>query len=186
MTLYKMENRKVVETTALINSGATICCINLHLAKRMKWPLEKLPRLMYTQNTNRTNNSGGMIHHQVKLHLQIKGKTTLQSFFVLNLGGQDNIILGYPWLTKNNPQIDWGTGEVHMIRTPIPRHDEPEVVEQRYLMRYLGVTLQSPLCCCDLLTAEKDRKIQEDIWREPPLHQKAHPLYCPCPNGRKG
>ena len=27
---YKMENRKITKTTALINSGATICCINLH------------------------------------------------------------------------------------------------------------------------------------------------------------
>ena len=73
-----------------------------------------------------------MIHHQIKLHLQIKGRMTLQHFFVLNLGGQDNIILGYPWLMKNNPQINWGIREVHMIGTPIPRHDEPEVVKQRY------------------------------------------------------
>ena len=40
------ENRKIAETTALINSGATICCINLHLAQRMKWPLEKLHQPM--------------------------------------------------------------------------------------------------------------------------------------------
>ena len=42
VTLYKTENRKIAETTALIDSGATICCIDLHLARRMKWPLEKL------------------------------------------------------------------------------------------------------------------------------------------------
>ena len=42
MTLYKMENRKIAETSALIDSGATICCINLYLARRMKWLLEKL------------------------------------------------------------------------------------------------------------------------------------------------
>ena len=64
---------------------------------------------------------------------------------MLNLGGQDNIILGHPWLTRNNTQIDWGTGQVHMIRTPISRHDKPEVVEQRYLMRYLGACQQENL-----------------------------------------
>ena len=38
---------------------------------------------------------------------------------------------------KNNPRIDWTMGEVHMIGTPIPHHDSPEIVEQRYLLRYL-------------------------------------------------
>ena len=138
VTLYKMENRKITETTALINSGATICCIDLHFAQRMRWPLEKLHWPMYARNADGTNNSGVMIHHQVKLHLQIDGRNTIQNFFVLNLGKRNNIILGYPWLMKNNPRIDWTTGEVHMIGTPIPRHNKPRIIEQRYLLRYLG------------------------------------------------
>ena len=28
--LYKTENGKITETTALVDSGATICCIDLH------------------------------------------------------------------------------------------------------------------------------------------------------------
>ena len=40
VTLYKTENRKIAETTALVDSGATICCINLHFVQRMKWPLQ--------------------------------------------------------------------------------------------------------------------------------------------------
>ena len=59
-----------------------------------------------------------MIRHQVKLHLRIDGRNTTQHFFVLNLGKQNNIILGYPWLTKNNLHINWATGEVHMPGTP--------------------------------------------------------------------
>ena len=46
---------------------------------------------------------------------------------------------------KNNPWIDWGMGEVHMIGTLICRHDELEVDKQRYLMRYLGACQQSNL-----------------------------------------
>ena len=61
----------------------------------------------------------------------------IQNFFIRNLGKWNNIILGYPWLTKNNPWIDWTTGEVHMIGTPIPRHDEPRIIEQQYLLQYL-------------------------------------------------
>ena len=30
VALYNTEDGKIAETTALMNSGATICCINLH------------------------------------------------------------------------------------------------------------------------------------------------------------
>ena len=79
-----------------------------------------------------------MIHHQVKLHLRIDGRNTTQNLSMLNLGKWNNIILGYPWLTKNNLRIDWTTGEVHMIGTPILQHNEPEMIERRYLLQYLG------------------------------------------------
>ena len=75
---------------------------------------------MCAWNADGTNNKGGMIHHQVKLHLRINGKNATQYFFVLNLGKKNNIILGYPWLTRNNPCIDWATGEVRLMGTPIP------------------------------------------------------------------
>ena len=80
-----------------------------------------------------------MIQHQIKLTLRIDGRNTIQNFLVLNLGKKDNIILGYPWLAKNNPQINWAAGEVHMIGTAVPHHDDPQIVEQCYLLRYLRV-----------------------------------------------
>ena len=57
---------------------------------------------------------------------------------MLNLGKKNNVILGYPWLMKNNLKIDWTTGEVHMMGTFIPKHNEPEIIEQWYLLWYLG------------------------------------------------
>ena len=81
-----------------------------------------------------TNNKGGMIHYQIKLHLRIDGKNLTQYFFMLNLGKKNNIILGYTWLTRNNLHINWNTGEVHLMGTPVPRHDEPEIIEQQYLL----------------------------------------------------
>ena len=136
--LYKTENGKILKTNTLIDSGATICCIDCHLVNQMKWPLKKLPRSMLAQNTDRTENTGGTIKHQVQLHLRIQGRTTTQTFYVLNLGKRDNIILGYPWLTKNNLQINWGTREVQMIGTLITHHDNLKIVEQQYLLQYLG------------------------------------------------
>ena len=61
MTLYKTENGKIAETTVLIDSGATICCIDLHFVQRMKWPLLKLGRPILACNVDGTRNKGGMI-----------------------------------------------------------------------------------------------------------------------------
>ena len=55
----------------------------------------------------------------------------------MDLGNKNTVILGHPWLTRTNPLIDWTAGTVRMRGTPIPRHDNPRILEQRYLLRYL-------------------------------------------------
>ena len=75
-----------------------------------------------------------MICYRIKLHLRIDERNSMQYFFVLNLGKKNIIILGYPWLAKNNPSINWTTGEVHLVGTPILRHNEPKIIKQRYLL----------------------------------------------------
>ena len=77
MTLYKTENGKIAETTALVDSGATICCIDLHFVRRMKWPLWKLRRPIEAQNADGTSNKGGMIRYQVDLNLRIEERNSL-------------------------------------------------------------------------------------------------------------
>ena len=84
---------------------------------------------MYDRNADGTNNRGGIICYQIKLHLRMNGRNSTQHFFILNLGKKNNIILGYPWLTRNNLLINWMTGEVCLRGTPIPWHDEPEIIE---------------------------------------------------------
>ena len=78
-----------------------------------------------------------MIQYQVNLHLRIHNRNSLQRFFVMDLGNKNTIILGHPWLTKVNPIIDWTAGTVKLRGTPILRQDNPKILEQRYLLRYL-------------------------------------------------
>ena len=137
VTLYKTANRKITETTALIDSGATIYCIDLHFAWRMKWPLKRLGQPIYAQNANGTNNKGGMIRYQIDLHLRINERNSIQCFFMMDLGKKNNIILGYPWLTKSNLIINWATGTVTLRGTPTSWHDKSKILEQRYLLWYL-------------------------------------------------
>ena len=78
-----------------------------------------------------------MIHYQVDLNLRIENRNSLQRFFVMDLGNKNTVILGHPWLTKTNPVIDWMAGTVRIRGTPVPRHDDPKILKQRYLLRYL-------------------------------------------------
>ena len=132
--LYKTENGKIAETTALVDSGATICCINLHFVQRMKWPLIQLRKPIHAQNADRTYNKGGVIQYQVDLNLRINDRSATQCFFVMDLGNKNTIILGHPWLTKVNPIIDWTARMVRLRGTPTPRDDNPKILEQRYLL----------------------------------------------------
>ena len=75
-----------------------------------------------------------MIHYQIELHLRINERNSTQCFFVMDLGKKNNIILRYPWLTRNNLTINWTTGVVTLVGTPIPWHDELKILEQRYLL----------------------------------------------------
>ena len=99
---------------------------------------------MLARNADGTSNSGGMIQYQVKLNLWINGWNSEQDFLVLNLGKKDNVILGYPWLAKNNLWFNWTSGEVKMLETPVPRHCEPGIVEQRYCYVSSSFTLKTP------------------------------------------
>ena len=103
----------------------------------MKWPLQKLGKPIEVQNADGTSNKGGMIRYQVNLNLRIEDRDSLQHFFVMDLGNKNTIILGHPWLTKTNPLIDWMARTVRMRGTPVPRHDDPRILKQRYLLQYL-------------------------------------------------
>jgi hypothetical protein len=62
-----------------------------------------------------TLNEAGSIKEVVDLVLRFKDHSERVPFAVTNLGKQD-IILGFPWLSEHNPEVDWKTGEVKMSR----------------------------------------------------------------------
>jgi len=64
---------------------------------------------------NRTNNSGGAITHQIEVNIYYKGHVERMRIDICELG-KTEIILGMPWLVAHNPEINWDTGEVKMMR----------------------------------------------------------------------
>jgi hypothetical protein len=96
---------------ALVNSGATENFIDWRTTQRWEVGTVKLslPRLMY--NVDGTQNQSGTLIEYCTLRCLIGKKESLQRFYIINLG-QDCVLLGYPWLSEFNPQIDWTKGEV--------------------------------------------------------------------------
>ena len=68
----------------------------------------------------------------------INERETQQKFLIMNLRKKNNVILGYMWLTKNNPMINWTKGTVRLKGTPVSQHNDLTIVEQRYLLQYLN------------------------------------------------
>jgi len=70
------------------------------------------------RNVDGTENSGGAITYEVEVNMFYKEYVERVTMDVCELGKTD-IILGIPWLTAYNPEIDWKKEEVRMTKCPL-------------------------------------------------------------------
>jgi hypothetical protein len=137
VSMYATEGAQIVDTFALVDSGATGSFIDRDLVQKRMIPMLHLPRPLRAQNIDGTHNSGGVIWHKVSIFVRISDAEERREFLVLNCG-KENMILGLPWLRETNPTINWASGKVHIPSLPrSPRHDSPRAVAQCYLIRYI-------------------------------------------------
>ena len=76
-----------------------------------------LPRAIPFYNVDRTPNEARHITKVIDLIVQYKDHSKWATFHVTNIG-QTMVILGNTWLMENNPEIDWHTGDISMMRCP--------------------------------------------------------------------
>ena len=117
MGLEKLENHKGVAVRALLDSGATGLFMNITFAREKGFKMEKLRNPLLVKNVDGTVNAGGAIMHQVECNMFFKGHVERVRMDVCNLGKME-MILGMPWLTAHNPEIDWEKEEVKITRCP--------------------------------------------------------------------
>ena len=60
-------------------------------------------------------NSVGSITHKATLIIIYKGHREKVTFEICDLE-KVNLIIGYTWLKKHNPEIDWNTREIKFMR----------------------------------------------------------------------
>ena len=95
-----------VKAPALIDSGAAGVFIDEDFIKKLDLLTELLPVNIEVYNVDGTVNRNGLITKKVVADLELKGKRLEEEFLVTALGRQ-RIILGYPWLERANPKINW-------------------------------------------------------------------------------
>jgi hypothetical protein len=112
---------KNVETLGLIDSGAGGKFIDQNYARMAGFKIHKLDTPLRAYNVDGTENKRGTIKTYVKLDLEINGRTTATELLVTGLG-KERIILGFPWLSEHNPDINWKTGEFSWRETKKRRY----------------------------------------------------------------
>ena len=105
------KKEEIIETLGLIDSGAGGKFINQNFAKNENLEVKDLKKPLTVYNVDGTLSKAGTIRKYVDLPMTINGRRTIKQFLVTGLG-KLKVILGFPWLNKQNPVIDWKLGTV--------------------------------------------------------------------------
>ena len=106
LSVFKNTFSKDIITQALINSGASINCLDWGFIKQHKLPCYCLPEPICTKNVDGSYKKAGIIKFITTMFIWIKGIIHRVLFHIINCGNK-NVILGTPWLEKINPMINW-------------------------------------------------------------------------------
>ena len=108
ITSEKQKDIEIVEE-GFLDCGATGKFIDQNYARAKGLELGTLRTPIKVYNVDGTLNKRGTIRHYVDLMIEIHGRKRKERLLVTGLGKQ-RIILGFTWLQKTNPIIDWKKG----------------------------------------------------------------------------
>ena len=101
----------------LLDSGANTTFIDTLVAEQLGLPLEPLANPICVFNVDRSCNSAGDVTHTMTMTMEYLSHCKEPCAEVTNLG-KNSLILGYTWLKKHNPMIDWQTGTMKFSHCP--------------------------------------------------------------------
>ncbi len=106
-----------ITTSALLDSRATGMFINQDFMWRHRLETTPLPQPVLLHNVDGSANEHGSIMEEVHALLHFGQHLERAQFAVTNLG-QQSVIIGYPWLSHHNPEVDWAAQKVSMTCCP--------------------------------------------------------------------
>ena len=107
--------------SALLDSGANATFINKAVVEQMGLMLEALTNSIHVFNVDGSCNSAGDVTHAINITVDFLRHREELRAEVTNLG-KNSLILGYTWLKKHNPTIDWEKGMVKFNWCPRSYH----------------------------------------------------------------
>ena len=117
---------KDITTRALIDCSSQLDCIDHGFVLKHNLPKLWLSTPIRVKNVDGTYNEKGTIKFVTQLFLRLKMVVHWILFHIMGCGNE-NIILGLPWLKKINPRIDWVTETVTIPR----RTDQTEALNYK-------------------------------------------------------
>jgi len=108
--------KETVKTLALIDSRAREEFIDQNYAKNSGLDIQQLEKLLKVFNVDGTSKKQGTIKYFIQLDIAVNGQQEKIKLLMTGLGKQ-RIILGFPWLNKHNPEINWQTRELNWRTT---------------------------------------------------------------------
>jgi hypothetical protein len=108
----------MVDKDILVDSGATDNFIHPKLLKQIGLGVQALDRPRKIWNIDRTTNRAGQLTSFVNLEVRTGDREKKMRFLVTDLGNED-LILGYPWLATFEPQFNWRSSIIDTAHLPI-------------------------------------------------------------------
>jgi len=115
--MEKIDTHEGVTVKALLDSGATGMFVDRKFVENHRFKIKKLDRPSKVTNVDGMDNVGGSIMYEIECNIYYKGHVERMWIDMYNLGRME-VILGMPWLSAHNLEIDWEKGEVKMTRYP--------------------------------------------------------------------
>jgi len=98
---------------ALVDSGSSSSCISRKFVKENLIDTHPLPFPIIYYNADGSTNKDGSITEVVEMNMTIGDHQELIQLSVTNLGNHD-LFLGYDWLQKHNPNINWKDSSINL------------------------------------------------------------------------
>src|SRR6266436_6796301 len=155
--------------------------INWSFMQKHQLETTPLPQPILVHNVDGSPNENGAVMEEVHVTLHFRCHSERVHLAVTNLG-QQTVIIGHSWLTLHNPEVDWISQKVLMMRCPpscnrhvLPKSDPPPRKsappppfgqEDAVYMILLTLEWEERICA----TSTPSQRLAEEAWA-----QRVHP-----------
>jgi len=162
---------------ALLDSGATVSSISQKFVNTHRIPTTPLERAQRVYNADGTPNQNGPITEYATVQMRIGQHEEIIDLVVSNISS--DIFLGFEWLNKHNPTIDWKSKDLEFTRCPsscsMPKNQEHyirlcstlvEDIQEDVRTSTSDVFIRAKVNISTELAAKEEAKKEAKTWKQ--------------------